>query len=239
METPGRVERAFSGNSDIFPGTSIGLSEHSLSYADAVPTRHERAEPLPADDRRQAIIEAVIPLLLEKGPTVTTREMAVAANIAEGTIFRVFPDKTSVVHAAIEASMDPDQIQQDIAAIPPTAPLTNQLEAAARILVERSERVAALIGVLRASGSHADGPPAGARRYVMDANTAILSALTKLFERNGDEIRVSPHQAAIAFRGFVFAMAHPLVSTDEKPSMPESVDVLMNGIASPTKNGAD
>ena len=204
-----------------------------------MPTRHERAEPLPADERRRAIVEAVIPLLLEKGPAVTTREMADAANIAEGTIFRVFPDKTSVIHDAVKASVDPDQIQQAIAAILPTAPLADQLEAAARILVERSERVAALIGVLRASGSHAGGPPSGARQYVMDANTAILSALTRLFERNRDEIRVSPHQAAIAFRGFVFATAHPLVSSDEKPSFLESVEVLMNGIASPTRNGTD
>ena len=165
--------------------------------------------------------------------------MADAANIAEGTIFRVFPDKTSVIHDAVKASMDRDQIQQAIAAIPPMAPLADQLEAAARILVERSERVAALIGVLRASGSHVGGPPSGARQYVMDANTAILSALTRLFERNRDEIRVSPHQAAIAFRGFVFATAHPLVSSDEKPSFLESVEVLMNGIASPTRNGTD
>ncbi|MGB5380112.1 MAG: TetR/AcrR family transcriptional regulator [Acidimicrobiia bacterium] len=204
-----------------------------------MPTRHERAEPLPADDRRRAIVEAVIPLFLEKGPAVTTREMAEAAGIAEGTIFRVFPDKSSVIHEAVKAGMDPDQIQQAIAAIPPTTPLANQLETAARILVERSERVAALIGVLRASGSHAGGPPSGARQYVMDANTAILRALTTLFERNRNEIRVSPHQAAIAFRGFVFATAHPLISSDEKPSIQESVEVLMNGIATPTKNSTD
>lgn len=214
------------------------MSERSLSYDGAVPARQERAEPLPADERRRAIVEAVIPLLLEKGPVVTTREMADAANVAEGTIFRVFPDKTSVIHDAVKASMDPDRIKHAIAAIPATAPLPDQLEAAARILVERSERVAALIGVLRASGSHSDGPPSGARQYVMDANTAILSELTRLFERSSDEIRISPRQAAIAFRGFIFAAAHPLLSAGEKPSVREGVEVLMNGIASPTKNGA-
>jgi AcrR family transcriptional regulator len=196
-----------------------------------VTEKHERAEPLPADDRRRAIVEAVIPLLLKKGSAVTTREMAEAAGIAEGTIFRVFPDKTTVIHAAIEASMDPDQISHSIAAIPPTEPLPAQLEAAARILVERSERVGALVGVLRSAGPHGSGPPAGARQYVTDANTAILGALTELFERNRDEIRVTPRQAAIAFRGFVFATAHPLISPDEKPLMSEGVDVLMNGIS--------
>ena len=200
--------------------------------------KHERAEPLSADDRRQAIVEAVIPLLLEQGSAVTTREMAEAAGIAEGTIYRVFPDKTSVIHAAVEASMNPEQISHAIAAIPQTDPLPVQLGAAARVLVERSERVGALVGVLRASGSHGGGPPAGARQYVTDANTAILGTLVELFERNSHEIRVSPRHAAIAFRGFVFAMAHPLVSADEKASMSESVDVLMNGISTTEKDPA-
>ena len=165
--------------------------------------------------------------------------MAEAAGIAEGTIFRVFPDKASVVHAAVEASMDPAQISQAIAAIPATDPLDVQLETAARILVERSERVGALVGVLRSSGSHGSGPPAGARQYVTDANTAILGALVELFEHNSDEIRVTPRQAAIAFRGFVFATAHPLISPDEKPVMSESVDVLMNGISTAGEDPAD
>jgi AcrR family transcriptional regulator len=192
----------------------------------------ERAEPLPADDRRRAIVEAVIPLLLERGPSVTTREMAEAAGIAEGTIFRVFPDKTSVIHEAVKASMDPQQIRQAIAAIPATVPLADQLDAAAGILVGRTERVAALVGVLRAAGSAGGGPPKGAQQFVMDANTAILGALTGLFERNRAAIRVDPLQAATAFRGYVFAIAHPLVAVPERPTTGEIVDVMMNGISS-------
>ena len=200
-------------------------------YTALVTEKHERAEPLPADDRRRAIVEAVIPLLLEMGPTITTREMAEAAGIAEGTIFRVFPDKTSVIHEAVKASMDPQQIKLAIGAIPATDPLPDQLEAAAAVLVERSERVAALVGMLRAAGSPGGDPPSGARQYVMDANTAILRVLTELFERNRDAIRIDPRQAAIAFRGFVFASAHPLVAATERPVAREIVDVLMHGIA--------
>jgi AcrR family transcriptional regulator len=44
------------------------------------------------DDRRRAIVAAVVPLLLEHGDDVSTRQIADAAGIAEGTIFRVFPD---------------------------------------------------------------------------------------------------------------------------------------------------
>lgn len=201
--------------------------------------KHERAGPMAAADRRRAIVEAVIPLLLEKGSAVTTREMAEAASIAEGTIFRVFPDKTAVIHACIESIMDPEQISGAIDAIPTTDPLPVQLEAVARILVERSERVGALIGVLRSTGSHDAGPPSGARRYVSDANTAILGALTELFEQSSDQIRVSPRQAAIAFLGFVFATAHPLVAPEEKPSVSASIDVVMNGIGATAEDAVD
>ncbi len=55
--------------------------------------KSRRAESLPPDERRAMIIEAMLPLLLEHGEMVTTRQIAEAAGIAEGTIFRVFADK--------------------------------------------------------------------------------------------------------------------------------------------------
>ena len=53
----------------------------------------KRASAMPAEERRTAIIEAVRPLLAEYGESVTSKQIAAAAGIAEGTIFRVFADK--------------------------------------------------------------------------------------------------------------------------------------------------
>ena len=52
---------------------------------------------MPPDERRDAIIDVVLPLLLEHGSDVSTRQIAEAAGIAEGTIFRVFPDKAALL----------------------------------------------------------------------------------------------------------------------------------------------
>ena len=60
-----------------------------------------------SDNRRRAIVEAITPLLIEHGGGVTTRQMAEAAGIAEGTIFRVFSDKCALIHEAIKSGMDP------------------------------------------------------------------------------------------------------------------------------------
>ena len=54
-----------------------------------------RATALPPSERRAEIVAATLPLLLAHGAAVTTRQIAEAAGIAEGTIFRVFPDKES------------------------------------------------------------------------------------------------------------------------------------------------
>src|SRR5690348_18446345 len=72
-----------------------------------------RATAMSADERRKAIVDAVIPLLVEKGSEVSTREIAEAAGIAEGTIFRVFPDKRSLMLAAAEEVINPAGGQAD------------------------------------------------------------------------------------------------------------------------------
>src|SRR2546423_7852885 len=76
-----------------------------------------RATALPLEERRSAIVAATLPLFLEQGVGVTTREIAQAAGIAEGTIFRVFDDKTALLDAVIEAALDPATTEVALRAI--------------------------------------------------------------------------------------------------------------------------
>jgi len=195
-----------------------------------MPTKQQRAAPLPPAERRQAIVTAVIPLLLEKGAAVTSRQMAETAGIAEGTIFRVFPDKAAVIKAAMKSSMDPAPVCEAMAGIPESASIEEQLEAVATILVERTERVAALHVILRTMPSGTSRRSADIPRFVRESNDAILEALTQLLERHAPRLRVSPLRAAIALRGLIFANAYPIVSPSEKTARREIVDLLLNGI---------
>ncbi|MDO7881526.1 TetR/AcrR family transcriptional regulator [Salinibacterium soli] len=68
-------------------------------------TNATRARPLSVEDRRASIIAAVIPLLLEHGTGVTSRQISEAAGVAEGTVFRAFGDKDSLIDAAYDAFM--------------------------------------------------------------------------------------------------------------------------------------
>ena len=94
-----------------------------------------------SDDRRRAIVEAITPLLIEHGGGVTTRQMAEAAGIAEGTIFRVFSDKCALIHEAIKVGMDPAPVQHEIESIDHEAPFEEQLRHAVQILMDRLDEV--------------------------------------------------------------------------------------------------
>src|SRR5690242_6872574 len=72
-----------------------------------------RAASMSPDDRRKAILGALLPLIVERGGEVSTREIAQAAGIAEGTIFRVFPDKKSLLMAAAEEAINPADGQRE------------------------------------------------------------------------------------------------------------------------------
>lgn len=202
-------------------------------------TPQSRAKPLPPDDRRREIIEAVIPLLLEKGATLSTREIADAACVAEGTVFSVFPDKASVIVEAVKATVDPESTRTALADIPDDIVFEQQLELAVGFLMERGERIGVLVGVLRTM--HRDGTdgPAAAHRFVKDSHERILDALALLLTRHEARLRTPPTRAAVMLWGLVFANAHSLMEDYVKFDAAEIVDMALNGIGDHDTGMAD
>ncbi len=109
----------------------------------------ERAKPLAPDERRAAIIDAVIPLIRENGRDISTREIAESAGVAEGTIFRAFGDKDSIIQAAIDRYLDPTPLRNALRGIDPDEPTEDKVRQVIELL---RERFTGVIGFMHALG---------------------------------------------------------------------------------------
>jgi AcrR family transcriptional regulator len=183
---------------------------------------------MPPELRRAAIVAAALPLLLEHGPEVTTRQIAEAAGIAEGTIFRVFPDKPALLQAVTEHLFDQSELIRDLRAIPAGDPLQARMLAATMLMRRRLDVVWRLMTAMRMSGPpHLHARPAAART----GQAETMAALAAVFAPDADRLRRSPEQAAHLLRLLTFAGSHPLIAHGQTLEVEEIVDVLLNGIA--------
>jgi AcrR family transcriptional regulator len=178
-----------------------------------------RAAALPMEERRSTIVAATLPLFLSQGAAITTREIAQAAGIAEGTIFRVFPDKTALLDAVIEAALDPTPADAAIEKIDPSLPLEDRLVSVVEIL---RKRVLYLFRVFSAAS--------GTTRGAQTERSHDLPALTAIFAAEADQLSRPPADASRVLRGLTFACVHPSFGTEEPLTSQEIVMVFLDGI---------
>ena len=165
------------------------------------------------------IVEAAIPLLLEHGEMVTTRQVAEAAGIAEGTVFRAFADKDDLLAAVIDAALDTAPLERALEMIDPASSLDVIVEEAAAAMQRRVVeiwRLASSIGVRfhdRAKRPMSDSP-----------------ALTALLEHHRADLTVTPRAAARNLRAITLAMSHPLL-VEHPASTSEIARLYLHGAA--------
>lgn len=186
-----------------------------------------RATPLSPDARRASIIAATLPLLRVHGRAVTTSQIAMAAGVAEGTLFRVFPDKDTLIDAAVASAFDAKPTEGELARIDRALPLRDKLIEAAEILCRRILQIWELIAVLRLPT-----PPMQRPSPPTLDETRLRTLLARLFEPHRDEIRCEPEQAARLLRALAFAGMHPRM-TDLPLTAHEIVTLLLDGIRAP------
>ncbi|WP_157981690.1 TetR/AcrR family transcriptional regulator [Protaetiibacter intestinalis] len=121
----------------------------------------ERARPLAPGERRERILEAVLPLLLEKGRDVTSRELAETAGIAEGTVFRAFGDKDSLLEAGLQKLLDPAPFREELRRIPHDLPLEDKVTAIVDGLRGRFREVFRIMQLFQVQGPPRRPPEAG------------------------------------------------------------------------------
>ncbi|CAN5482492.1 TetR/AcrR family transcriptional regulator [soil metagenome] len=182
----------------------------------------ERAKPLAPDERRAAIIDAVIPLIREQGREVSSREIADAAGVAEGTIFRAFGDKESLILAAIQRLMDPEPLRAQLRGIDPDEPTEEKVRQVIQLL---RDRLAGFIGFMSAIGMH--GPPPGEHgRPHEDEQWLVI--MGQLF--GPDEVAVPIPALAFYLRMLAFGSAIPGFNDEYRFSTDDLTDLVMHGI---------
>lgn len=190
--------------------------------------RSPRARRLPPEERREALINATLPLVLWHGPGVTTRQIAEAADVAEGTIFRVFDDKEALIRAVVARAIDPSGTLRDLEAIDLALPLRARLEAAVAIMQSRLQGVFALIDALGLLGPpHKDRHDEHRHRTM---NDQFREALVDVVGDDRAQLRVPAAELAAVLRLLVFSATHPRIS-DGNPLTPRQiVGIVLDGL---------
>ncbi|MGN6426857.1 MAG: TetR/AcrR family transcriptional regulator [Leifsonia sp.] len=194
---------------------------------DAAPATRTRAQPLSPDDRRAMIIDAVIPLLVANGRDVTTRQIAEAAGIAEGTIFRVFADKDSLVQAAIEKHLDPEPLREALRCIDPALPLEHKVRAIILLMQERFRSVFRMLAVVGA-----ERPP------VPQERAEFASIIEGVLAPEAERLNWPPRRAAYILRLLAFASSFPALNEGVEFSVDELTRIVLTGLAGRTEDAA-
>ncbi|WP_189334406.1 TetR/AcrR family transcriptional regulator [Actinoplanes ianthinogenes] len=157
--------------------------------------RRRRQPALAPDERRAALIAATIPLVHEHGIEVSTRQIAHAAGVAEGTIFGVFQNKSELVVCSVLQALDPQPTLDALAAIDRSADLRSRVTEAAEIVYARMAEHAQLFhAARRLIFANEENPEA--RERMAASRAGLLDAVTAVLEPDAHRLRIPAAQAA-------------------------------------------
>lgn len=177
------------------------------------------------EDRRDSILDAVVPLILTRGADVTTKDIADAAGIAEGTIFRAFADKDELIQEAVARFMDPEPTFAMLEQIDPALDLEDKVRAVVGIF---RERFVGVVGVVSALGHKK--PPHDHERDPHTDDRA-RSIFRTLFADDVERFRIDPGLAVYFMRLLSFGTAMPMFTAERDVDSEDIVDFIMQGIA--------
>ena len=208
------------------------LSEYSLSYCRGVENRRRRVPALAPEERRAALIEATIPLLYEHGLDVSTRQIAQAAGVAEGTIFGVFESKTSLVVCSVIKALDPGPTLDGLAAIDRSAPLRERLVRATELVHGRFAENAALMTAARRLIIAGHSDPETRERMAVNRER-LQAALADVIAPDAASLRRSPGAVARLLLLFCGANTYGPFGDPDGFSAAETVSLLLDGVLIP------
>jgi AcrR family transcriptional regulator len=209
---------------------------YSLTYSRRVTSSTPgRAPRMAPDERRDMLVDATLPLLCRHGLKVTSRQIAEAAGVAEGTVFKAFGDKDNLVRAALARGLDPDPILAELAAVDMTQSVRDRVRAVADILQRRFTAVFELMLAVCAQGPPDDMQ--AHRDRARPAHARILVEVQRILEPDAAEFRLPLPQVVRIIRLLAFAGSHPLITDGHPLTVDEITVVLLDGTLNTRPNG--
>ena len=175
------------------------------------------------------IIGAVIPMLLEHGASLTTRQIAEGVGVAEGTLFRAFGDKETLIRTAVEAFFDPTAMHAAIRGIDPELSLE---DTTAAIIGAVRERLTGVFRMMAAMGGKPHKPAASDRE-------AFTQLIAEVLEPHAHELAWPADRVAHAVRLITFAASIPEINAGMEFSTRELTALVLHGLTTPLDQTKD
>lgn len=186
---------------------------------------------MPPDARREALVDVTLRLMREHGRDVTTKQIAEAAGVAEGTIFRVVDTKDELLAAAVQRAFEPGDLVTRIEEIDPDLPLEQRLARLVSILQQRFRATFALmqrVGLVRPPDHLHDSPEAVAWRARLEA------LITGVVGPDAERLCCPVDHFVHLLRLLTFAGSHEQIADGRLLTPEQVVDTLLHGLLAPT-----
>ncbi len=182
------------------------------------------------DDRRSAIVEVAIPLLQEHGAGLTTKQVAEAAGIAEGTLFRAFGTKDELVHACASTVFDTTELVARLRGIDRGQSLDDRLTEAVTVMLAHVGRIIGLMSTLHAAGAaplqRHEGTTTPRRPRMTDPD--IDAAIVDVIGEDAASLRLAAVDVVNILAHLTLASAHPMFPARAMTAA-EIVSVVLDG----------